>query len=138
MERTIAQLQRLKRAIMSAGIPDDDDDREDAAPAGYGPNTSMPMPVVVVALNGAARLVPPGWRNLLTETHHKVRGAIAQSVRRRNVTVGPKSHHHGPGVGVRLQHGSGSCVERHSPKGDCALAVHLQPVRTEGQSPRNR
>ena len=60
MERTIAQLQRLKRAIMSAGIPDDDDDREDAAPAGYGPNTSMPMPVVVVALNGAARLVPPG------------------------------------------------------------------------------
>ena len=90
MERTTAQLQTLKRAIMSAGIPDDDDDYEDPTPAGYGPNTSMPMPVAVVALNGAARLVPPGWRNLLTQTHHKVRGAIAQSVRRRHVAAGLK------------------------------------------------
>ena len=90
MERTTAQLQTMKRAIMSAGIPDDDDDYEDPTPAGYGPNTSMPMPVAVVALNGAARLVPPGWRNLLTQTHHKVRGAIAQSVRRRHVAAGLK------------------------------------------------
>ena len=35
MERTTAQLQTLKRAIMSAGIPDDDDDYEDPTPAGY-------------------------------------------------------------------------------------------------------
>ena len=72
MERTTAQLQTLKRAIMSAGIPDDDDDYEDPTPAGYGrrcslqaeiPRTTGPTPPTIGAQYGAHEYLPsqPPW-----------------------------------------------------------------------------
>ena len=84
MEPTAAQLQSLRRAFMSADIPDDDVDQDGPASARYGPNTASPMPVCVVSLNRAAAQVPPGWRDLLTRTHYKLIATICECpVRRR-------------------------------------------------------
>ena len=78
MEPTAAQLQSLRRAFMSADIPDDDVDQDGPASARYGPNTASPMPVCVVSLNRAAAQVPPGWRDLLTRTHYKLIATICE------------------------------------------------------------
>lgn len=83
MEHAAARNKLLSTAMMLVDIPDEDEDAEGSAPPKYGPNTSSPLPVGVVALNDAAAHVPPGWRDLLTQTHYKVLAATVQCPERR-------------------------------------------------------
>lgn len=117
--------------------PDDDDDYED--PRRRGTVRTLPM-----------QCLWPWWRSMGRrglswlaqfagpEPHHKVRGAIAQSVRRRHVAAGLKVIITDQELEFNFSVAPDPVLRGILSKGDCALAVHLQSVRTEGPSPRNR